>query len=170
MIISFVVAMDRNRLIGSGNTLPWHLPADLKHFKNVTLGKPIIMGRRTHESIGRPLPGRQNIVVTRNPEYQAEGCDVVNSFEAALTAAQDAEEVMVIGGSHLFAYALDQTDRIYLTVIEHDFEGDVWLPEWDDNAWREVSREHHDPDEKNPCPYRFVVLERVRASATDKLG
>ena len=168
MIISFVVAMDRNRLIGAGNALPWHLPADLKHFKRVTLGKPIIMGRKTYESIGRPLPGRRNIVVTRNPAYEAEGCDVVDSFAAALAVAGTAEEVMVIGGSQLFDQTLGDANRIYLTVIEHAFQGDTWLPEWDEADWREVSRESHQPDEKNPYPYRFVVLERARSSARGK--
>ncbi|BCO32800.1 dihydrofolate reductase [Thiohalobacter sp. COW1] len=162
MIIAFVVAMDRNRLIGSRNGLPWHLPADLAHFKRVTLGKPIIMGRRTHESIGRALPGRQNIVVSRNPAYRAAGCDVVDSFDAALEAADAAAEVMVIGGAELFALTLERAGRIYLTVIEHDFEGDTWLPEWDPTDWVEVSREAHAPDDRNPYPYRFVQLERRR--------
>jgi dihydrofolate reductase len=159
VIISFVVAMDRNRLIGSRNGLPWHLPADLAHFKRVTLGKPLIMGRKTHESIGRALPGRQNIVVSRNPAYRAAGCDVVDSFDAALVAADAAEEVMVIGGAELFALTLDRAERIYLTVIEHDFEGDTWLPQWEPDDWVEVSREAHAPDDRNPYPYRFILLE-----------
>lgn len=160
MIISFVVAMDRNRLIGSRNGLPWHLPADLAHFKRVTMGKPIIMGRRTHESIGRALPGRQNIVVSRNPAYRAAGCDVVDSFDAALAAAGDADEVMVIGGAELFERTLHRAGRIYLTVIEHTFEGDTWLPEWNPDDWTELSREQHAPDDRNPYPYRFELLER----------
>lgn len=160
MIISFVVAMDRNRLIGSRNGLPWHLPADLAHFKRVTMGKPIIMGRRTHESIGRALPGRQNIVVSRNPAYHAAGCDVVDTFDAALAAAGDADEVMVIGGAELFERTLHRAGRIYLTVIEHAFEGDTWLPEWSPDEWAEISCEQHAPDARNPYPYRFELLER----------
>ena len=161
MIISFVVAMSRNRVIGRDNRLPWHLPADLQHFNRVTMGKPVLMGRKTHESIGRPLPGRTNIVVSRDPEYRAEGCVVVNSIEEALRAAGDVEELMVIGGAEFFQQLLARADRIHLTLIEEDFEGDVLFPELEPDEWRELSREEHGPDERNPHAYSFRVLERV---------
>jgi dihydrofolate reductase len=158
-IISFVVAMARNRVIGHDNGLPWRLPADLRHFKSVTMGKPIIMGRKTFESIGRPLPGRANIVVTRDPAYQAEGCVVAHSIEAALAAAGDAEEVMVIGGADFYRQLLPRADRIYLTLIDAEFAGDASFPELDPVQWQERSREDHAPDADNPYPYSFIVLE-----------
>lgn len=163
MIISLVVAMDRNRLIGRGNALPWHLPADLAHFKSVTMGKPIVMGRKTYESIGRPLPGRHNIVVSRNPDFSAPGCTVVASVEAALAAAGDAPEVMVIGGAQVYAEALPRAQRIYLTRVDAAFEGDAWFPALDAAVWRECHRTEHAPDDRNPYPYVFLVLERVPA-------
>jgi dihydrofolate reductase len=158
-ILSFVVAMARNGVIGKDNGLPWRLPADLRHFKAVTLGKPIIMGRKTFESIGRPLPGRTNIVVTRDPACQAEGCLVAHSIEAALEAAGDAEEVMIIGGADFYRQLLPRADRIYLTLIDAEIEGDTWFPELDENRWRERSREDHAADADNPYPYSFIVLE-----------
>lgn len=159
-MLSIVVAMDRNRLIGCGNALPWRLPADLRHFKAVTMGKPIIMGRKTWESIGRPLPGRTNIVVSRDPAYAAPGCTVVPSVEAALTAAAGAPEIMLIGGAQLYAELLPRAQRIYLTRIDATFEGDAWFPELAAADWREVERSDHAPDEQNPHPYSFVLLER----------
>lgn len=161
-MISIVVAMDRNRLIGRGNALPWRLPADLAHFKAITLGKPVIMGRKTHESIGRPLPGRHNIVITRNPDYAAPGCSVVTSVEAALAAAGEVPEVMLIGGAQLYAELLPRVQRIYLTRIEAVFEGDAWFPALADSEWREMERSDHAPDERNAFPYSFLVLERRR--------
>lgn len=162
MRLSLIVAMDRNRLIGSHNRLPWHLPADLQHFKQVTLGKPVIMGRKTFESIGRPLPGRENIIVTRNQDFKAEGCRVAYSIDEALEQASQHEEAMVIGGAEFYRQLLPQADRLYLTLIEDEFEGDAWFPEWDASQWRELSNEPHEPDEKNPYHYRFRVLERSR--------
>lgn len=159
-MISFIVAMDRNRLIGSNNGLPWRLPADLKHFKAVTLGKPVIMGRNTYESIGRPLPERHNIVVSRNAAFSAPGCTTVNSVPAALREAGAAQEIMVIGGAQLFAELLPQAQRIYLTQIDAQFPGDVWFPELDAGVWQEVARTDHAPDERNPYPYHFLILER----------
>lgn len=153
--------MDRNRLIGRDNALPWRLPADLAHFKAVTLGKPILMGRKTYESIGRPLPGRHNIVISRNPDFSAPGCTVVASVDAALAAAGDVPEVMVIGGAQLYAELLPHAQRIYLTRIEAGFEGDAWFPELPGDLWRERERSEHAPDDKNPHPYTFLVLERV---------
>lgn len=159
-MLSIVVAMDRNRLIGCGNALPWRLPADLRHFKAVTMGKPIIMGRKTWESIGRPLPGRTNIVVSRDPAYTAPGCTVVPSVEAALEAAAGAPEIMLIGGAQLYAELLPRAQRIYLTRIDAAFEGDAWFPELAAADWREVERSDQAPDEQNPHPYSFVLLER----------
>ncbi|MCA1804849.1 MAG: type 3 dihydrofolate reductase [Xanthomonadaceae bacterium] len=161
-IISFVVAMARNGVIGKDNQLPWRLPADLRHFKAVTMGKPIIMGRKTFDSIGRPLPGRTNIVVTRDSAYQAEGCLVAHSIEAALAAAGDVEEVMIIGGADFYRQLLPRADRIYLTLIDAEIEGDTRFPELDAARWRERSREQHAPDEQNPYPYSFIVLESAR--------
>ena len=160
-IISFVVAMARNGVIGKDNQLPWRLPADLRHFKAVTMGKPVVMGRRTYESIGRPLPGRTNIVVTRDPAYTTEGCVVVHSVEEALTATGAAEEVMIIGGAELYRQLLPRADRIYLTRIEEDVAGDTYFPQLDADRWRERSREEHAPDVDNPHTYSFILLESV---------
>ncbi|GAB4346542.1 MAG: type 3 dihydrofolate reductase [Gammaproteobacteria bacterium] len=165
-MLSVIAAMGRGRVIGCGNRLPWHLPADLKHFKAVTLGKPVVMGRLTYESIGRPLPGRRNIVISRDPDYRAEGCEVVDSLAGALEAACDAEEVMVIGGATIYQQALPQAGRLYLTLIDENFEGDAWFPAWRESEWRQVASESHAPDEANPHPYRFVVLERRTETGT----
>ncbi len=159
--LSIIVALGRGRVIGRDNQLPWHLPADLQHFKKVTLGKPVIMGRLTYESIGKPLPGRRNIVITRAAGYDAPGCEVVASPQAALEAVADADEAMVIGGANLYRQLLPDTDRLYLTFIDADFDGDAWFPEWSADEWRETAREAHLPDERNAYPYAFVVLERV---------
>lgn len=159
--ISLIAAMGRDRVIGRDNQLPWHLPADLQHFKHVTMGKPILMGRLTYESIGKPLPGRRNVVITRDTAFAAPGCEVVNSIEAALAAVADVEEVMVIGGASFYHQMLPQADRLYLTFIDADFDGDAWFPQWDAGEWREMEREEHAPDERNPHAYAFVVLERI---------
>lgn len=161
MIISLIVAMSRNRVIGKGNALPWHLPADLKYFKRITLGKPIIMGRKTFESIGRPLPGRTNIIITHELTYGADGCAVVHSIADALKIAQGHDEVMVIGGAKLFEQILPHAERIYLTEIDEEFAGDTFFQQPDHRAWREMQREYHAPDEQNAHPYSFVVLERI---------
>lgn len=162
--ISFVVAMAENRVIGRANALPWHLPADLRHFKALTLGKPVVMGRRTHESIGRPLPGRLNIVMTRLPDYRAPACVVVDSPEAALAAAGPAEEVMVIGGEQVFRAFMGRVERIYLTLVHGAFPGDTVFPALGAD-WRELAREDHPPDAANAHPYSFVVLARSGAAA-----
>nr|WP_018955093.1 type 3 dihydrofolate reductase [Thioalkalivibrio sulfidiphilus] len=161
MKLSLIVAVDRNRLIGRNNQLPWHLPADLAFFKRTTMGAPMLMGRKTWESIGRPLPGRTSIVITRDPDYRAEGAIVVHSIEEGIAAAGDAPELFVIGGAKLFVDTLPLADRLYLTQINHAFEGDTWFPEIGD-AWREISREAHGPDEKNAYGYAFITLERDR--------
>ena len=153
--------MDENRLIGADNGLPWRLPADLKHFKKITMGHPIVMGRRTWESIGRPLPGRTNIVVTRQPRYAAEGAVVVDSLAAAREAAGDCDELMIIGGAHLYEQVLAEADRIYLTEVHAEFEGDTWFPELNEDEWACVSREDFARDDRNPYDYSFVVLERT---------
>lgn len=160
-IISLVVAMDRNRLIGRDNGLPWHLPADLKHFKAVTMGKPIIMGRKTHESIGRPLPGRRNIVISRDPAYSAPGCEVFTGLDEALAALADVEEIAIIGGMGIFTLALPLADRMYLTVIDDTFEGDAWFPAFDESEWCcTASETHRHEDETRSFTYRFLTLER----------
>ena len=130
--------MDRNRLIGNNNQLPWHLPADFAHFKSVTMGKPVIMGRKTYESIGKPLPGRTNIVLTRRPGMTFEGVSCASSIEQALALVADAEEVMIIGGSTIYEMLLPQANRLYLTYVDAEFEGDAWFPEFDNNQWSEI--------------------------------
>ena len=160
MIVSIIVATDRNRLIGRDNELPWYLPADLKRFKDITMGKPIIMGRKTHESIGRALPGRSNIVITGDRKFHAPGCIVTHSVEEALAAAGNAAEVMVIGGARLYEQVLSKTERIYLTQIDHEFKGDTWFPQWQPEQWREVERQDFAPDEHNRYAYSFLMLER----------
>ena len=152
--------MARNRVIGRDNALPWRLPADLAHFKRVTMGHPVVMGRRTYESIGKPLPGRKNIVVTRNRDFVAPGCTVVPSLEAAWRAAGDADEVCVIGGTSIFAAALPLADVIHLTEVQADVEGDTCFPEFDRGEWRETQVARQDADERHAYPLRVVRLER----------
>ena len=152
--------MDRNNVIGKDNDLPWRLSADLKHFKAVTMGKPIVMGRKTHESIGRPLPGRKNIVMTRFSGLIAEGCTVVHSLDDAFQAAGDADEVMIMGGSAIYDQSLARANRLYLTEVHTDVSGDVYFPEFNNSEWVELERENHSADEKNNFDYSFVILER----------
>ena len=152
--------MDRNRLIGNKNQLPWHLPADLAHFKRITMGKPIIMGRRTYESIGRPLPGRTNIILSRSEEFAPEGVMTARTLERALELAADVDEAVIIGGSSIYSMALPLADRLYLTLIEDSFEGDAWFPAFDAEQWRIIDSEQHPADAKNPSAYRFVTYER----------
>lgn len=151
--------MDNNRLIGKDNDLPWHLPADLQYFKSVTMNKPILMGRKTYDSIGRPLPGRQNIVLTRG-DADIEGVTVVNSLDEAIAAAGDAEEIMVIGGSSIYELVLPKVQRMYLSYVEGEFEGDAWFPEFDEDEWRIIDSSTRAPDEKNAHACRFVTYER----------
>jgi dihydrofolate reductase len=161
MRLSLVAAVDRNRLIGRDGGLPWHLPADLKRFKAITMGKPIIMGRRTHESIGRPLPGRRNIVLTRSKRYAAEGCEVFASLQGALDALNDLPEAMVVGGAALYVEALPLCRRLYLTEVDADLAGDVYFPEFRADEWREVFSEGHAADAEHAFDYRFRVLDRT---------
>lgn len=161
MKLSIIAAMSQNRVIGKDNQLPWHIPADFKHFRDITMGKPILMGRKTYESIGKPLPGRTNIIITNNPDYRAEGCIIVHSIEDALDKAKDNEEVMIIGGASFYEQTLTMASRLYLTIIHEDFDGDAWFPEIDDKDWLETERTDNEPDENNPYPYSFVTLQRL---------
>ncbi|ORM84347.1 dihydrofolate reductase [Mixta gaviniae] len=159
MMISLIAALAADRVIGMENAMPWDLPADLAWFKRNTLNKPVIMGRLTWESIGRPLPGRQNIVVSSQPA-QVEGVTWVSSLEEALAAAGDAEEVMVIGGGRIYEQMLDRADRLYLTHIDAEVEGDTHFPDYEPDEWQSVFSEFHDADEKNSHSYCFEILDR----------
>jgi dihydrofolate reductase len=156
--LSLIAAMANQRVIGRDNTLPWRLPEDLQHFKRTTLGKPVIMGRKTWESLGRPLPGRRNIVVSRNPDYLPVGGELVSSLEAAMAATADVEEAFVIGGADLYRQALPLAQRIYLTEIAGDYAGDAHFPEFAAADWREVSREAH--TSSDGIAYAFVLYQR----------
>jgi dihydrofolate reductase len=160
-MISIIVALAENGVIGSGNRLPWHLPDDLKRFKALSLGKPIVMGRRTFESIGRPLPGRTNIVVSRRPGLAIEGTVVAQSLDAALAAAGAAPEVVIIGGAEIFRQALPRTDVIHLTRVHARVAGDVVFPELDPGKWREITAEHRAADERHQYAFTFVTLQRT---------
>ena len=160
-----VMAMDKNRLIGKGGDMPWHIPSDLKYFKRVTMGKPVIMGRKTFDSLGKPLPGRPNIVVTRNKDWSVEGVQVASSLEEAIDLAKEhsTEEIMVVGGASLCAQAMPSTDRLFLTIIDHEFEGgDTWLKSYEADEWHEVSREEHDESGEGGYRYTYYVLERSK--------
>jgi len=152
--------MARNRVIGNLGKVPWNLPADMKRFRAITMGKPVVMGRKTFESIGKALPGRLNIVMTRNASFRAAGCQVVASREEALHVAGGYDEVMVIGGEGIFKEFLSITDCIYLTVIDTEVSGDTFFPEIDMSQWREVKREDHVPDKRNSYRYTFITLEK----------
>jgi dihydrofolate reductase len=160
VIISIVAAMAENHVIGRHNKLPWHLPADLKHFKHLTLGKPVAMGRKTFESIGKPLPGRTNIVITSNPEYPADNCIIVHSLDEALNAATSSKELMVIGGASFYQQALPLADRMYLTLVHGSFAGDAYFPQYNEQEWQQVNRSDHGADERNPVPYSFIEMRR----------
>jgi len=161
MQLSIIVAMDRNRVIGKNDTLPWHISDDLQNFKKITMGKPIIMGRKTHESIGRPLPGRENIILTRDKNYQAEGCTVLQSIDEIILHCKEIDEIMITGGSEIYQHTLELASYLYLTEVHTDIEGDTFFPEFNRNEWNEISREDFKADEKNDFDYSFVVLERV---------
>lgn len=158
-VLSAIVAMGENRVIGKDNQLPWRLPADLKHFKSITTGHPIVMGRKTFESIGKALPNRLNIVLTRDAAYQAPGCIVVTTIDDALIQAQ-ALEVFIIGGAEVYKQLLPRIHRIYLTIVHHDFDGDAFFPVFDEQEWKEVDKVRHEPDADNAYAYSFVTLER----------
>lgn len=165
--LSLVCALARNRAIGLNNQLPWHLPRDLAHFKAVTMGHPIIMGRKTFDSIGRPLPGRHNIVVSRQSDWARDGVEVVGSLEAAITRAAEIardvgrREIMLIGGASLYELALPLAHRLYLTEVHTEVQGDAFFPSIVSSEWVEVSREEHVPDDKNPIACAFVIYDRL---------
>jgi dihydrofolate reductase len=166
MKVSLIVAVSRNRVIGIDNQLPWHLPEDLKYFKSVTMGKPIIMGRKTFDSIGRPLPGRTNIVITRDASWQAEGVEVAQTLVQAMTLAKLAcarvgvDEAMVIGGEQIYRMTLPVAERLYLTEVQAEVQGDAFFPEFDILEWYKVSEQL--PQVTDSHPYKFVVLERIK--------
>lgn len=166
--VALIVARTRNGVIGRNNSMPWHLPEDLRYFKRITMGKPVIMGRNTWESLGKPLPGRDNIVVTRNTNYHAEGALVVGSVETAIQRAKqlatekNCEEIMVIGGAQIYRAALPLVQRAYITEIDANINGDAFFPALEGN-WQETARESHAPCEKNTYPYSFTVLEKISA-------
>lgn len=166
-VLSAIVAMDENRVIGLNNKMPWHLPADLKHFKTITAGHPVLMGRKTFLSIGKPLPNRTNIILTRDPQFSAQDCLVVPQLETALSMAQefDQHEIFVIGGAEIYRQLLPRVQRLYLTIVHHQFQGDTFFPEWEAAEWQEVSRERHAADEQNAYDYTFLILERKPHSA-----
>jgi dihydrofolate reductase len=164
-MISLIAALARNRVIGIHNRLPWRLPADLKLFRRTTLGHAVIMGRKNYESIGRPLPQRRNIVLSTDPGYQAPGCDVQHSLAAALAAAGGDPEIFIIGGANLYAQAMPLAERMYLTLIEAEFDGDTWFPQYDEKEWQEIAREEHAPDADNPYRFSFLTLQRTRRPA-----
>ena len=162
MKISLIVAMANNRVIGLNNKMPWHLSADLKKFKKITMGSPILMGRKTHESIGKPLSGRTNIILSKNREYRQDGCLVFNDLETALKkGCESAEEIFVIGGSDLYEAILPIADVIYLTVINKEFQGDTFFPELDLNYWSEVEREDIKDDPDAAFSYSFLKFEKA---------
>lgn len=161
MIISIIVAMDRRGVIGRNYKLPWRLSADLQNFKKITMGKPIVMGRKTHESIGRPLPGRENIVLSTDPTYHAEGCLVMTSLPAVLDYLHDRSEVIFMGGADVYAQVLERANRMYLTEVHAGVPGDTYFPDFERGAWKELSRRDFRADAKNEYDYSFVILERT---------
>jgi dihydrofolate reductase len=168
-IISAVVAMAENRVIGKNNQLPWHLPADLKHFKAITTGHPVIMGRKTYLSIGKPLPNRTNIIITRDQTFKAPGCIVTTSIDQAIERASENNiaEIFIIGGAEIYQQLFPRIQRIYITIVHHAFEGDAYFPELNNNAWREINRIKYAADEKNLYDYSFVTLERIKSYRID---
>lgn len=156
-----VVAIAKNNAIGKDNQLLWHLPGDLKHFKEITSGHAIIMGRKTYDSIGKPLPNRRNIVITRNKDLNLAGAEVVNNLSDAIALCNTEKEVFIIGGAEIYKQAMDITDKIYLTTVHETFEADVFFPEIKTTAWKETSKAAHKADEKNKLGYTFSTLERI---------
>ena len=157
MIISLIAAMGKNRIIGKDNSLPWKLPEDMKRFKELTQGKPVVMGRKTFESIGKPLPNRKNIILTNDKNYKKEGCIIVHSVQEALIPSKGDKEIMVIGGEQIFKEFLPIANRMYLTFIDENFEGDAYFPEYNKNEWKEIKKEEH-KNEK----YKFVFVDLER--------
>lgn len=159
-MISLLWAMGKNRVIGKNNDLPWRLPADLKYFKQITMGHPVAMGRKTFESIGKKLPGRENIIITRNADFHVEECTVLHSIEELLSYSQHFDELFVIGGADIFEQCLPYAGRLYVTYIHENFDGDTFFPNFSFQDWVEISRKKGLKDEKNPFDYEFIVYER----------
>jgi len=162
--ICLVAAMGRNRAIGLDGKMPWHLPGELQHFKATTMGKSIVMGRKTWESIGRPLPGRQNIVISRRADYPQQGFDLCASLQEAIAAAHS-DEIMVIGGGELYSQALPLASRMVLTLVDCEPAADTWFPVWDAADWQEISRQFKPSDERNPHACEIVILQRIRPAS-----
>ncbi len=160
MAISIIAAMTPKQVIGVHNQLPWHLPADLKHFKELTLGKPIVMGRKTFESIGKALPGRENIVLTQDKNFSAANIQVMNTLEDVLMLDSPNTELIIIGGANIYKQFLPYTNKLYFTIVHADIEGDAYFPEWKQNEWDEIYREEHPADEKNAYAFTFVNYVR----------
>lgn len=161
-MISLIAAVARNQVIGADNCLIWHISEDLRHFKTITSGHPVIMGRKTFESLGRPLPNRTNVVISRQTDYRAEGCIVVDSLVNALLLFPAAEEVFIIGGAQIYAQALPLADRFYLTEVGADYSGDTYFPEWDRSEWRLTEQDSFPRGEKFPHPFAFLRYDRIR--------
>ncbi|WP_216092555.1 dihydrofolate reductase [Candidatus Marithrix sp. Canyon 246] len=160
-MLNLCVATDENGLIGNNNALPWHLPADLKHFRKITMGKPIIMGRKTYESIGHALPGRLNIVLTNNINFSLDNCTVMHTIKEILSFSKDYDESVVIGGAKLYESFLPQIQRMYITRIHAEFIGDTYFPNYDSTEWREIQKQTYLADQKNSYNYSFSILERI---------
>lgn len=160
-MISLIAAMGQQRELGFEGKMPWHLPADLQHFKAITLGKPVVMGRKTYESIGKPLPERLNIIMTRDKYFYVPDCVIAHTLVEAVETVDETKEIMVIGGSHLFEQFLPFASRMYLTFIQASFPSDTYFPEWDSDEWQVIDEELHNKDEKNSYDYQFVTLDRV---------
>lgn len=158
--ISLIAAVARNGVIGRDNDLPWRLSTDLQYFKKITSGHAIILGRKNYESIGRPLPNRTNIIITRDKDYTEQGCLVAHSLEQAIALAGNDNEIFIIGGAQIYALAMDSISRMYITEVKVDVEGDVIFPDYDNSQWREISRESHHADEKNEYDFDFVIYEK----------
>ena len=159
MIISIIVAIAENHAIGKDNKLLWYLPNDLKHFKTITSNHTVIMGRKTYDSVGKPLPNRRNVVITRQ-HIDISGCEVVNSLDEALSLCKTEEEVFIVGGAEIYRQAMSVTNKIHLTIVHQNFDGDTYFPDIEENTWIETEREDYQPDEKNKLPYSFITLER----------
>ncbi len=159
-VIAMIAAMDRNRVIGANGGLPWHLPADMRHFVQTTRGKPVIMGRRNYEDIGGALPNRHNVILTRDPSYPATGCTVATKATEAIAAAGSADEIMVIGGEQIYRLFLPESQRLYLTYVDAAIGGDTYFPALAVDEWHETKREHRRPDDRNGYAMTFVTLER----------
>ena len=161
-MISMIAAMANCRVIGFKNKMPWHLPADLAWFKKNTLNKPIVMGRNTYNSIGKPLPNRRNIILTRNLNNQIAGCELFDSLDAIIESTSDSAELMITGGAQVYQQCLPMADRLYLTFIDADYEGDTFFPDYSQYQWKIIHEEQHEADEKNIHPYTFTIMDRVK--------